>query len=144
VHIDYKLNKYLKITYCTNGMFRPQKTPNKIQIKLYDTLDLLTLLHGSENWTIKARYTRSITAAEMKYVRRTEGYSWTDYESNTEIAKELNNNPSLGQNTGTQKNWVGHENIMPRNRLLRIIKKRTPRGRRNQERPLNRLVDVSE
>jgi len=29
------------------------------------------LLYGSETWTIKARDARRITAAEMKYMRRT-------------------------------------------------------------------------
>jgi hypothetical protein len=30
-----------------------------------------------------------MTAAEMKCMRRTEGYTWTDYKTNTQIAKEL-------------------------------------------------------
>jgi hypothetical protein len=32
---------------------------------------------------------RRITAAEMKYMRRIAGYTWTDYRTNTQIAKEL-------------------------------------------------------
>jgi len=32
-------------------------------------------LQGSENWTIKGRDTRRITAAEMKYMRETAGYT---------------------------------------------------------------------
>jgi hypothetical protein len=32
------------------------------------------LLYGSEIWTSKARDARRITAAEMKYMRRTAGY----------------------------------------------------------------------
>jgi len=47
------------------------------------------LLYGSETWTIKASDARRITAADMKYVRRTAGYTWTDYETNAQIAKEL-------------------------------------------------------
>jgi hypothetical protein len=31
----------------------------------------------------------------MKYTRRTAGFSWTDYKTNTEIAKELNVTPVL-------------------------------------------------
>jgi hypothetical protein len=27
------------------------------------------------------------TAAEMKYMRRTAGYTWTDYKTNAQIAK---------------------------------------------------------
>jgi hypothetical protein len=36
-----------------------------------------------------------ITASEMKYVRKTAGHTWTDYETNTEIARELNITPVL-------------------------------------------------
>jgi hypothetical protein len=53
------------------------------------------LLYGSETWTIKARDTRRITAAEMKYTRRTAGYIWTDYKTNTQIAKKLKITPIL-------------------------------------------------
>jgi hypothetical protein len=45
--------------------------------------------------TIKARDTRRITAAEMKCVRKGTGYTWTDFKTNTEIAKELNITPVL-------------------------------------------------
>jgi hypothetical protein len=53
------------------------------------------LLYGSESWTIIARYASRITAAEVKYMRRTAGYTWTDYITNTEIAKELKITPIL-------------------------------------------------
>jgi hypothetical protein len=57
----------LKITNSINNTFRPQKTLKKTRIKLYNKLSLPALLHRSENWTIKARDARRITAAEMKY-----------------------------------------------------------------------------
>jgi hypothetical protein len=47
------------------------------------------LLYGSETWTVKARHTRRISAAEVRYMRRTAGYTGTDYKTNTQIAKEL-------------------------------------------------------
>ena len=31
--------------------------------------------------------------AEMKYMRRTAGYTWTDHKTNTQIAKELKITP---------------------------------------------------
>jgi len=52
-----------------------KKPPKKTIIKLYSTLVLSVLLYGSETWTIKARDNRRITAAEMKYRRRTAGYA---------------------------------------------------------------------
>jgi hypothetical protein len=42
---------------------------------------------------IKATDARGITAAEMKYMRRTAGYTWTYYKTNTQIAKELKITP---------------------------------------------------
>jgi len=74
--IDNKLRNYLKITGILNNVFRPQKTLKKTRIKLYNTLALPVLFYGSETWTIKARDARRITAAEMKYMRRTAGYTW--------------------------------------------------------------------
>jgi hypothetical protein len=47
------------------------------------------LLCGSETETVKARNGRRITAAEMRYMRITAGYTWTDYKTNTQITKEL-------------------------------------------------------
>jgi hypothetical protein len=50
-----------------------KKPLTKRRIKLYNTLALPVLLYGSEIWTIKVRDGRRITAAEMKYMRRTAG-----------------------------------------------------------------------
>jgi len=52
-----------------------KKTLNKTRIKLYNTLALPVLLYGSETWVIKARDVRRITAAEIKYMRRSTGYT---------------------------------------------------------------------
>jgi hypothetical protein len=41
----------------------------------------------------------------MKYVRKTAGYTWTDYKTTTEIAKGLHITQFFGQNTGMQKKW---------------------------------------
>jgi hypothetical protein len=64
----------LKITGILNNVIRPQKALKKTRIKLYNTLALPVLLYGSETWTIKAKYARRISAAEMKYMR-TAGYT---------------------------------------------------------------------
>jgi hypothetical protein len=63
------------------------------------------LLYGSADWTVKATDARRIAAAEMKYMRKTVGYTWTDYKTNTAIARVLNTT-SFGQNTGIQKKMV--------------------------------------
>jgi hypothetical protein len=89
--IDNKLDNYLKIEGILNNVFKPQKKPlKKTRIKLYNTLALPVLSYGSETCTIKARDARRISAADMKYMRRTADYTWTDHKTNTQITKELN------------------------------------------------------
>ena len=123
-------------------MFRPQKALKKTRIKLYNTLALSVLLYGSETWTVEARDGRRITAAEMKYMRRTAGYTWSDYKTNLHNAKELEITPVLEKLLEYKRNWTQHVNRMPRDRLPRIMKHYSPTGRRNRGRPLKRLLDT--
>ena len=119
-----------------------KKTLKKTRIKLYNTLVLPILLYGSETWTVKARDARRITAAEMKYMRRTAGYTWTDYKTNSHIAKELEITTVLDKLLEYKRNWIQHVNRMPHDRLPRIMKHYSPTGRRNHGRPMKRLLDT--
>jgi ABC-type ATPase involved in cell division len=100
------------------------------------------LLYGSETWTIKARDASRITAAEMKYMRRTAGYIWTDYKTNMQTAKELKITPILDILLEYKRNSLQHVKRMPRNRLPRIMKHYSPTDRRNHGRPSKRLLDT--
>ena len=90
------------------------------------------MLYGSETWTIKARDARRITAAEIKYMRRTAGYTWADYKTNEQIAKELKITPILDKVLEYKRSWIQHGNKMPRNRLPRVMNHCSPTGRRNR------------
>jgi hypothetical protein len=78
----------------------------------------------------------------MKYMRRTAGYIWTDYKTNTQIAKELKIALILDKLLEYKRNWIQHVNRMPRNRLPRVMKHYSPAGRRNHSRALKRLLDT--
>jgi hypothetical protein len=81
-----------------------KKTLKKTRIKLNNTLAFPVLLYGSETWTIKTSDARRITAVDMKYMRRRSGYTWTDYETNAQIAKGFKNNTNFGNKfTGIQE-----------------------------------------
>jgi hypothetical protein len=58
----------------------------------------------------------------MKYMRKTAGYTWTDYKTNTQIAKELKITPILDKLLEYKRNWIQHVNGMPRTRLPRVMK----------------------
>jgi ABC-type ATPase involved in cell division len=60
------------------------------------------LLYGSETWTVKARDVRRIRAAEMKYMRITAGYTWTDYKKIHNLQR-VKNNTNFGKITGIQE-----------------------------------------
>ena len=64
------------------------------------------VLYGSETWTIKASDARRITAAEMKYMRRTAGYTWTDYKTNAQIAKELKITTIFDKLLEYKRSWI--------------------------------------
>ena len=94
---------FWKIAGILNNVFRPQKPLNKTRIKLYNTLALPVLLYGSETWTVKARDARRITAAEMKCMRRTAGYTWYRLQNKCTNCKGVKNNTNFGQITGIQE-----------------------------------------
>jgi len=61
------------------------------------------LLYGSETWTVKASDARRITAAEMKYMRRTAGYTWDRLQNKFTNCKRVKNNTNFGKITGIQE-----------------------------------------
>jgi len=75
-------------------------------------------------------------------MRRTAGYTGTDYKTNRQIAKELKITPILDKLLEYKMNWIQHVNGMPRNRLPRVMKHYSPTGRRNHGRPLKRLLET--
>jgi hypothetical protein len=100
------------------------------------------LLYGNETCTVRAGDARRITAAEMKYMRRTTVYTGTDYKTNVQIARELKITPILDKLLKYKRSWIQHVNRMPRNRLPRVMKYYSPTGRSNHGRPLKRLLDT--
>jgi hypothetical protein len=75
-------------------------------------------------------------------MRRTAGYTWTDYRTNTQIAKDLKIILIMYKLLEYNRNWIQYVNRMPRNRLPRVIKHYSPTGRRNHGRPLKRSLDT--
>jgi len=53
--------------------------------------------------TIKAIDARRITAAEMKYMRRTAGNTWYRLQNKCTNCKGFKNNTKFGQTTGIQQ-----------------------------------------
>ena len=73
-------------------------------------------------------------------MRRTAGYIWTDYKTNTQIAEELNIIPILDKLLEYKRNWIRLVNRIFCNRLPRVRKHFSPTGRRNHGRSLKRFL----
>ena len=59
-------------------------------MRLYNALTLSVLLYSSEWWAIKAKTKSRIDVAEMKCMRKSLAYNWTEYKTNTAELYELN------------------------------------------------------
>ena len=75
-------------------------------------------------------------------MRRTAGYTWTDYKTNTQITNKLKITPIVDKLLEYKRKWIKHVNRMSRNRLPRVMKQYSPAGGRNHGRPLKRLLDT--
>jgi len=61
------------------------------------------LLYGSGTGTVKGSDVIRITAAEMKYMGRTAGYTWDRLQNKCTNCKGVKNNTNFGQITGIQE-----------------------------------------
>jgi hypothetical protein len=96
------------------------------------------LCYGSEGWTIRKSDESRITACEMKFMRRTAGYTKGDLKRNEEVLKELRVEPILDYICRYQNNWRGHVNRMSRTRIPKAIVYYQPRVKRSLGRPVKR------
>jgi hypothetical protein len=107
-NITSKLSKFFQITGIINQVLKPCEVQKQTRLKIYNTLALPTLLYGSETWTLREQDKSRITAAEMKFMRKTAKYTWQDHKTNQEIMKELKTNPVLEQINNYKEKWIQH------------------------------------
>ena len=109
---------------------------------MYKTLARPVLTYGSEAWTIRQADERRLTTAEMRFMRRTAGYSLLDHKRNEDILKELKVDSIIQHTEQYRLNWKEHVARMPSNRLPKLILRYAPRGRRSLGRPKKRWIET--
>jgi hypothetical protein len=72
---------------------------------------------------MKANNKTRITAAEMRFMRKTTKYIWGDYKRNDDIGllKELKTEPVMGKILKYKNNWIQHVNRMQRDRIPKLL-----------------------
>lgn len=125
-----------------NQVFTTTKTQKHTRLKAYKVLARPVLMYGSEAWTVRNSDVQRLTTAEMRFLRRTAGYSLLDHKRNELITKELKITPIYEHLNHYRQKWLNHVNRMDRSRLPRQILRYIPHGRRSLGRPLKRWTET--
>ncbi|PSN45800.1 hypothetical protein C0J52_10758 [Blattella germanica] len=132
------ITKYTKITGVLNKFFKPSQVQRHTRLKMYKTLARPVLTYGSEEWTIKKTNEKRLTAAEMRFKRRTAGCSLLEHRRNAEILEEVKIYLITEYVQHYRRNWKSHVQWMNNNRVPKQILIYNSRGHRNLGRPMKR------
>jgi hypothetical protein len=121
-----------------NQIPKPSLVQRHTRIKVYKTLARPILNYGSEAWKIRKSGKTRIIANEIKFLRRTAGYTKLDKEINTDVLRELKINSVLEHTDQYRNNWKQHVQRMDRSRIPRQMMTYRPKGKRSLGRPLKR------
>jgi hypothetical protein len=83
--IQDKITKFLKILGLLNNVLKPNQVHKTTRLKVYNTLAVPALTYGSEIWTLRKQDQSRLTTTEMKFHRKTNGYTSMDHKQNEEI-----------------------------------------------------------
>jgi hypothetical protein len=74
-YLNMKIKNFLKTTGIINQIFKPNIVSKCTRIKIYKILARQTLAYGSESWTIRSNDRKRLISAEIRFIRRTLGYT---------------------------------------------------------------------
>jgi hypothetical protein len=131
--LNIKAANFVKVLGIINQIFKPSLISIHTRIRIYKTLAGPVLPYGSEAWTIKRTDERRLMSAEMRFLRRTAGYTRWDHKRNDDILTELQISQITEFVYKYRKNWKEHVDRMSSDRIpnTRMILKYQPRGKRN-------------
>jgi transposase len=133
--LNRKAVNFVKVLGITNQIFKLSLVSTHTRIRIYKTLARPVLSYGSEAWTIRTDERRLISA-EMRFLRRTAGYTRWGHKRNEDILTELQMSQITEFIYQYGKNWKEHVDRIPK-----MILKYQPKLKRNLGRPLKRWKD---
>jgi hypothetical protein len=87
--LNIKSANFVKVLGIINQSFKPPLVSRHTIIRIYKTLARPVLSYGSEAWTIRRTDEKILISAEMRFVRRTAGYTHWDHKRNEDNLTEL-------------------------------------------------------
>jgi hypothetical protein len=87
--LNIKAANFVKVSGIINQIFKPSLVSRHTRIRIYKTVARPVLSYGSEAWTVRRADERRSISAEMRFLRRTAGYTSWDHRRNEDILTEL-------------------------------------------------------
>jgi hypothetical protein len=76
-----KISKFVKTIRVVNQVFKPSLVQHT-RLNIYRTLARPVLIYGSEAWTIRKADKKRLQTAEMKFTRKTAGFTLWNHKRN--------------------------------------------------------------
>jgi hypothetical protein len=93
IDVEKKLEKFNRALRIINQVFHPAQVRKHTRLSGYKTLARPVLAYGSEAVTIRKQGEQWLSIAEMKFMRRTVGYSQSDHMKNKHILDKMKITP---------------------------------------------------
>jgi hypothetical protein len=107
----------------------------RTKLHLYNSIVKSVLLYGSECWQVVETDFHKIEAFHNGCLRRICRVFWPRTISNLELHAKTNSEPIQTAIKMRRFRWLGHVLRMSHNRILRVVLRWTPQGKRKQGRP---------
>ncbi|KAJ4437062.1 hypothetical protein ANN_17197 [Periplaneta americana] len=117
---------------------KPSLIQTSTRTRLYQIIARPVLCYGSEAWAIRTKDESRLTACEMRFMRRTAGYTKWDRKKNEDILQELNVSSILDYISRYQLNCKERVSRMVSSRIPKAIMKYRRNGKRSLGRPMKR------
>jgi hypothetical protein len=100
--VDEEINNRIKkenqiLYHINNTLVRKKELASKTKMQIYSDVYKLTLICGSESWTMLDKHDSRITAADMRFLRAAAGKNKWDRVRNVAIREELKQKPLVQQ-----------------------------------------------
>lgn len=139
VDIANRMKKTRNIYYAINKpILQKQEIDKQVKLKVYNIIARPTLTYGSETWTINKKHESKINAGEMQFLRRIEGKTKWDRETNESIRHTLRQEGIMDFIERKQLRWYGHIIRKDEQSLLKKITESTGGRKRKRGRPRKR------
>jgi hypothetical protein len=131
-----RVKKAMQVYFQLNGtVVGKRELSMETKKRIYNCVFAQTLIYGSESWVTLRKHWSKVTAAEMRYLRRTVGKTRRDRWRNERVREEVGRRALCEDIKERQLKWFGHVIRMPESRVVKEVVEARREGKRRRGRP---------